>query len=103
MVVGVLTAAPEFPKQIYDDVPRRCLGTPLDATRRGAGGLIVQSAGQSETHRAGTGIPRYIFNGQGQGCSSLGAFVPQANAYTPSDIHEGGIRIGLSIETEGGK
>jgi hypothetical protein len=39
MAVGVLTAAPEFTKQIYDDVTEKMLGTPprCGKTRRRTG------------------------------------------------------------------
>jgi hypothetical protein len=49
MAVGVLTAAPQFTKQIYDDVTEKMFGhaSPMredDAPE----GLIVHSAGQGE-------------------------------------------------------
>jgi hypothetical protein len=49
MAVGVLTAAPEFTKQIYDDVTEKMFGhaSPIRADEAPEG-LIVHSAGQGE-------------------------------------------------------
>src|SRR5438094_3244468 len=49
MAVGVLTAAPEFTKQIYDDVTEKMFGHPSPMREDEAPeGLIVHSAGQGE-------------------------------------------------------
>jgi hypothetical protein len=49
MAVGVLTAAPEFTKQIYDDVTEKMFGhaSPIREDEAPEG-LIVHSAGQGE-------------------------------------------------------
>jgi hypothetical protein len=49
MAVGVLTAAPEFTKQIYDDVTEKMFGhaSPMREDESPEG-LIVHSAGQGE-------------------------------------------------------
>ena len=49
MAVGVLTAAPEFTKQIYDDVTEKMFGhaSPMREDEAPEG-LIVHSAGQGE-------------------------------------------------------
>ena len=49
MAVGVLTAAPEFTKQIYDDVTEKMFGHASPMREDEApDGLIVHSAGQGE-------------------------------------------------------
>jgi len=49
MAVGILTAAPEFTKQIYDDVTEKMYGHPSPVREDEAPeGLIVHSAGQGE-------------------------------------------------------
>ena len=49
MAVGVLTAAPEFTKQIYDDVTEKMFGHPAPMREdESPEGLIVHSAGQGE-------------------------------------------------------
>jgi hypothetical protein len=49
MAVGVLTAAPEFTKQIYDDVTEKMFGHAAPMREDEAPeGLIVHSAGQGE-------------------------------------------------------
>src|SRR5438045_9120929 len=49
MAIGVLTAAPEFTKQIYDDVTEKMFGhaSPMREDEAPEG-LIVDSAGQGE-------------------------------------------------------
>ena len=49
MAVGVLTAAPEFTKQIYDEVTEKMFGhaSPMREDEAPEG-LIVHSAGQGE-------------------------------------------------------
>src|SRR6266705_2202712 len=49
MAVGVLTAAPEFTKQVYDDVTEKMFGhaSPMREDEAPEG-LIVHSAGQGE-------------------------------------------------------
>src|SRR5256714_10653577 len=47
MAVGILTAAPEFTKQIYDDVTEKMFGHPSPMRAEEAPeGLILHSAGQ---------------------------------------------------------
>src|SRR5205809_7403690 len=48
MAVGVLTAAPEFTKQIYDDVTEKMFGHSPMRDDEAPEGLIVHSAGQGE-------------------------------------------------------
>ena len=48
MAVGVLTAAPQFTKQIYDDVTEKMFGHAPMREDEAPGGLIVHSAGQGE-------------------------------------------------------
>ena len=49
MAVGILTAAPEFTKQIYDEVTQKMYGHPAPMHEdESPEGLIVHSAGQGE-------------------------------------------------------
>ena len=51
MAVGILTAASEFTKQIYDDVTEKMYGhtAPMPGVTRRPEGLIVHSAGQGDS------------------------------------------------------
>lgn len=48
MAVGVLSAAPEFTKQVYDDVTEKMFGHSPMRDDETPEGLIVHSAGQGE-------------------------------------------------------
>jgi hypothetical protein len=49
MAVGVLTAAPEFTKELYDQVTEKMFGHPAPMTKdESPDGLIVHSAGPGE-------------------------------------------------------
>jgi hypothetical protein len=48
MAVGVLAAAPEFTKQVYDDITERIFGHSPMRGEDAPDGLILHSAGQGE-------------------------------------------------------